>query len=79
MNLCIPDGIDNIPSGVKTGLTSLKQQLIASGPGQFLNDIYLSSGAISISIVISLIYTILFIYLLSAFAEVIGWICLVVV
>jgi len=42
-------------------------------------DMYLSSRAIYVSMAMSIIYSVIFIYLMSWFAEVIAWCCIVLV
>ena len=51
---------------------------MGSGAGPYLNDLYRSSRSIFLSLAMSVVYSILFIYFLSAFGETIAWICVVV-
>jgi nitrate/nitrite transporter NarK len=48
-----------------------------SGIGPYLSDLYRSSRSIYLSLFMSIIYSILFIYFLSAFGEIIAWICVI--
>ena len=43
--------------------------------GQVLNDIYLSSTSMYISFVTALVWSIVYIYILSLFAETLAWCC----
>jgi hypothetical protein len=51
---------------------------MGSGAGPFIDDLYRSSRSIYLSLAMSVVYSIIFIYFLSAFAEIIAWICVVV-
>lgn len=50
-----------------------------SSAGRYLEDLYLSSRAIYASFGLGLVWCIIFIYLMSAFAETIAWICVVLI
>jgi F0F1-type ATP synthase assembly protein I len=51
----------------------MKQAMTQNAAGRSIQDLYRSSNAIFISMVMSIVYCILFIYLMSAFAEQIAW------
>jgi len=48
-----------------------------SSQGKYLVDIYYSSRAIYASIGMSVVYCIIYIYLMSEFAECLAWVCIV--
>ena len=74
LGLCLPKD----PGDVKDTFELIKNQLMGSGVGPYLNDLYRSSRSIFLSLAMSVVYSILFIYFLSAFGETIAWICVVV-
>jgi hypothetical protein len=55
----------------------IKTKLQDSAAGQYANDLYLSSTSCYISIAMSVVYCLVYIYLMSAFAETIAWFCVV--
>jgi F0F1-type ATP synthase assembly protein I len=76
---CIPDLKDlkeQDPNMFKAWNIAFKE-LTNNPAGRKMQDLYLSSNAIYTSIVMSFVYCILFIYLMSAFAETIAWACIV--
>lgn len=75
-NICIPK---SVPESLKEGLAAFKAMLMNSSAGRYLEDLYLSSRAIYASFGLGLVWCIIFIYLMSAFAETIAWICVVLI
>ena len=67
-----------MPEDVEKVVSMIKDQIMGSGAGPYLNDLYRSSRSIFLSLAMSVVYSILFIYFLSAFGETIAWICVVV-
>ena len=53
----------------------LKNQLMSGETGVILSDMNRSSRSIFVSLGMSIVYSILFIYFLSAFGETIAWLC----
>ena len=78
MNFCVPK---SVPPTVKTSLNSIFEnfKMAMPGGGTFFLDIYNTGAAVGVSFAMGLIYCLLFIYLMSFFAEVISWICIVLV
>jgi hypothetical protein len=74
VNICFPT---KTPESIKKGFQMMKTQLENSSAGKYINDLYLSSTSIYISIGMSVIYSLAFIFLMSAFAETIAWFCVV--
>ena len=75
-NFCFP----KIESGqVKEAVEKIKDWMRSSSNGKYVYDLYLSSRAIYISCAMSLVYSFLYIYLMSAFAETIAWIAVALV
>lgn len=60
-----PDEVD----AVETALLTMTQ----SGPGVYLNDLYLSSRAIYWSMATAFLLCVVYIYLMSVFAEYLAW------
>jgi len=56
----------------------MKQVFENSSAGKYVNDLYLSSTSCYISIGMSVVYCLVYIYLMSAFAEPIAWFCVFV-
>lgn len=75
LNYCFPASIKSLPDNFKEGWTSAKAAFLTNPIGKYFNDLYLSSRAIYISFAMSLVYSLALIYLMSAFAETIAWIC----
>lgn len=78
LGYCIPDISDlkkQDPNMYEAWKIAFKQ-LTNNPAGRKLQDLYLSSRAIYASMALSLVYCILFIYLMSAFAEYIAWACI---
>lgn len=72
---CFPTG--DLPEEFKAGWKAAKDAFLQNPIGSYFNDLYLSSNAIFISFGMSVVYSFVFIYLMSAFAEPIAWICVV--
>ena len=77
MGICIPS-IDDIPGGTET-LESLLSVFEQSSAGTAVNDVVKASKAVNISLGLSVVWCIVFIYLMSLFAEQLIWICIVLV
>lgn len=56
----------------------MKQVFENSSAGKYVDDLYLSSTSCYISIAMSVVYCLVYIYLMSAFAEPIAWFCVFV-
>ncbi len=67
-----------MPEGIQKGVEVVKELFSSSFYGKMLMDLYYSSRAIYASIFMSIIYCIVYIYLMSAFAEPLAWICIFV-
>jgi len=76
---CLPSSTDFLSAAEKKGYAAVKANFLNSKAGSFFMDMYLSSRAIYISMALSIFYSVLFIYLMSWFAEVIAWCCIVLV
>jgi hypothetical protein len=76
MKICIPL---EPPAAVQAAVDQLKSMLLSGNTGVWLNDLYRASRAIYLSIAMSIVYSILFIYFLSIFGETIAWICVVLI
>ena len=74
VNICFPT---EAPDSIKAGFKQMKAVFENSSAGKYVNDLYLSSTSCYISIGMSVIYCLLYIFLMSAFAEPIAWFCVV--
>jgi len=76
MGYCIPDMSElNVtrPGAVDLWTAAFESMLTSNPAGRSVQDLYLASRAIYISMAMSFVYCILFIYLMSIFAECIAW------
>lgn len=72
MKICIPL---EAPQAVEDKINMIKGMLTESSAGKGLEDLYKASRSIYLSIVMSVVYSIAFIYFLSIFGETLAWIC----
>ena len=79
LGFCIPVSIDALPSNFKEGWKNAMEVFKGSSVGQYFNDLYLSSRAIYWSMAMGFVYCFVYIYLMSAFAETIAWICVALI
>ena len=79
LNYCFPRSTDDLPASFKAGWKMALNSFKDSKGGAYFNDLYLSSRAIYASIGMSVIYSFVFIFVMSAFAEIIAWIIIVLV
>lgn len=66
---CFPMHIDQLPEQFKGNWNSAVQTLKTSQAGQLLNDLQITKNAVFISLGLSLVYSIIFIYMMSNFAN----------
>ena len=77
LTYCFPVVSDpSFPEDFKTGWKLAMDQFKSSQPGSSLEDLYLSSTAIFASIGMGVVYSFIFIYIMSLFAEYIAWFCI---
>jgi len=76
---CLPTKVSDLPKNDQKGYYAVKKNFLNSKAGSFFMDMYLSSRAIYISMAMSIVYSVIFIYLMSWFAEIIAWCCIVLV
>jgi hypothetical protein len=76
MNICIPS---EVPDSMKPALDAIKMSFSQSAVGSTVNNILKESKAIKISFALGFVYSIIFVYTMSIFAEYIAWICVVLV
>lgn len=76
MNICIPKE----PQGdVKKAIDDIKTSIMSGSSGVAIQNMRRSANSISLSLFLSVVYSIVFIYFLSAFAETISWICIAII
>jgi len=78
VNYCIPD-VATLPPDVKANWETAYKQFLDSAAGSYVNDLFLTSTAIWISIAMAPVYCFLFVAIMSAFAEYIAWLCIVLI
>lgn len=76
LGICFPQSKDDLPESLKENWASFKEAFKSNKAGSMVYDLYLSSRAIYISIGLSFVYSLLFIYLMSAYAETLAWVCI---
>jgi hypothetical protein len=79
LDYCFPASIDALPDSFKEGWNSALKTFTQSSVGKNFNDMYLSSRAMYTSIGMGVVYSFIFIYLMSFFAETISWIIIALV
>jgi len=76
LDYCFPSSKEELPEAFKVGWTNAKKAFFENPVGVYFNDIIIAKKAVYISLATSIIYSFIFIYLMSAFAEYIAWICI---
>lgn len=74
--MCIP--LDP-PSSVLEAVDAAKSALLDSAAGAYIEDMQRASRSIYVSLAMAVVYSIVFIYILSLFVETIAWICIVII
>jgi hypothetical protein len=72
VNICFPT---EVTESMREGLDKVKSVFENSSAGEYANDLFVSSTSCYISIAMSIVYCLAYIYLMSAFAEPIAWFC----
>jgi hypothetical protein len=78
MKICIPFG-DQIPPQLKYYTDMMQQMYLSSKIPGFLNDVETCWPMIVFSVVLSFVICSIYIELMSVFAEIISWICVIFV
>ena len=73
VNICIPS---SIPSSIQAGIDVFMDMFNSSLAGKYVMDLWYSSTSCYVSIALSVVYSLIYIYLMSAFAEPIAWFCI---
>lgn len=79
MDYCLPKNTDALSEGEKAGLKMVFDEFKKSGSGKMIMDLYYSSTAIYISFGLSFVWSLIFIYIMSIFAETLAWCCIVLI
>jgi hypothetical protein len=79
LDFCLPTSTKGFKEVDKKGIAAVKQNFMSSKAGSVALDLYKSSRAIYWSMAMSIVYSIIFIYLMSKFAEVIAWCCVILI
>jgi len=74
LDYCFPASVDDLPKSFQNGWKAALKAFTSSSVGKNFNDMYLSSRAMYSSIGMGVVYSFVFIYLMSFFAEFISWI-----
>ena len=76
---CIPASKDAVSPTEWKAYELAKAELKESSAGSFFTDLYNASTAIYVCMGLSLVWSLIFIYLLSWFAEQIAWCCVILI
>jgi len=76
MQVCIPS---SPPDTVVKAIDAAKKAVLDSAAGAYVEDMQRASRSIYLSLAMAVIYSIVFIYVLSIFGETIAWICIVII
>lgn len=68
-NFCLPKSLDDLPEKYQKGWEAAWSSFQSSAGGQYVTDITDNQDAIGVSIVMSVVYSLVFIYFMSAYAE----------
>lgn len=84
LGYCFPTGLESLASSPNfkdfaEHWEAAKKEFLNNPIGKYFNDLYLASTAIYASFGMSIVYSFVFIYLMSFFAEPIAWACVVLV
>lgn len=79
MDYCFPASVSALPDNFKDGWKAALKSFSQSSVGKNFHDMYLSSRAMYTSIGMGVVYSFIFIYLMSFFAETISWIIIALV
>jgi hypothetical protein len=79
MDYCIPKNVDSLTEAQQAGVKLVYEEFKKSGGGKIIMDLYYSSTAIYVSFGLSFVWSLIFIYLMSAFAETLAWCCVVLI
>lgn len=79
MDFCLPSNKHDLPDNVKKGFEMVREQFKKTAGASYIEDISKAGRAVKYSCLTGILYAFVFIYLLSAFAEPIAWICIVLV
>jgi hypothetical protein len=77
-NYCIPN-VKTLRPETKKNWEKAHDAFLNSSAGSYVNDLYLASTAIWVSLGMALIYCFIFMAIMSAFAEVISWLIVALV
>lgn len=75
LDICLPASVDALSAEEKEGAKAMLEYIKNTAAGQILNDMYLSSTSMYISFVTALLWSVIYIYILSIFAETLAWCC----
>lgn len=76
---CLPKDTSHFTAPEKKGLAMMKKAFMESKAGTVFNDLWNSSRAVYTSMALALFWSIVFIYIMSIFAEPLAWCCVVLV
>ena len=76
MQVCIPS---SPPDLVVVAIDAAKKAVLDSAAGAYVEDMQRASRSIYLSLVMAVVYSIVFIYVLSIFGETIAWICIILI
>lgn len=78
-DFCLPASADALSENEKKGYEALMSALHDSAAGTVFQDMYKSSTSMYASMGLALVWSIVYIYLMSCFAEQLAWCCVVLI
>lgn len=79
MDYCIPSRKEELPKIAQQGIMQIKQMFKDTPGASYIEDISKAGRAVKYSCMSGIFYSFVFIYLMSAFAETIAWMCIILV
>jgi len=76
MQVCIPS---SPPESVTAAIDAAKKAVLDSAAGAYVEDMQRASRSIYLSCAMAVVYSLVFIYVLSIFGETIAWICIILI
>lgn len=77
LRICMPLNANALDETERKGFNEMKKALMNSAAGKTLEDLYKSSTSIFMSFGMALVWSLVYIYIMSIFAEALAWCCVV--
>mmetsp|Transcript_37007 Transcript_37007/g.56740 ORF Transcript_37007/g.56740 Transcript_37007/m.56740 type:complete len:368 (+) Transcript_37007:412-1515(+) len=79
VSICIPPSIDDLPPQAKAGYEQLKNDIATSSGGKTIEDIYEASWSILLTVVVGMLLTIIYMYLMSFATTLLAYVSIMVI